>query len=235
MDLQGRAGITSIARWNLHSEKLEKAGTVDFKKHPTRKVGTRSRQCGPKVPGRFAFPGARNPRICSISRFGYYFPAVFPVHSRSFPSVTCYFYLKFRDVTFFKAHLLPSEVRPCKATCSLTNPEQPKHPKKRTRSQQKKSHCPKWLGEGAKCVLTSWRDGLPRVFCTSAALSCTPPPPVQQPFGLHAPKHLLHPLLSTLGTFEVSNPCSCSWHSGSQDLTPLYRSSQNYYRQSCYS
>ena len=46
------------------------------KKHPARKVGTRSRQCRPKVPGRFAFPGARNPRICSISRFGKYFPAI---------------------------------------------------------------------------------------------------------------------------------------------------------------
>ena len=30
----------------------------------------KSRQCGPKVPGRFAFPGAQNPRISSISRFG---------------------------------------------------------------------------------------------------------------------------------------------------------------------
>ena len=67
------------------SEKLEKAGTVDFKKHPARKVGTRSRQCGPKVPGRFALPGARNPRICSISRFGKISPAVFPGLSRSFP------------------------------------------------------------------------------------------------------------------------------------------------------
>ena len=51
------------------SEKLEKAGTVDFKKHPARKVETGSRQCGPKVPDRFAFPGARNTRICNISRF----------------------------------------------------------------------------------------------------------------------------------------------------------------------
>ena len=64
---------------------LEKAGTVDFKKHPARKVGTRSRQCRPKVPGRFAFPGARNPRICSISRSGKIFPAIFPGLSRSFP------------------------------------------------------------------------------------------------------------------------------------------------------
>ena len=40
------------------------------KNTPARKVGTRSRQCQPKIPGRFAFPGARNPRIYRISRFG---------------------------------------------------------------------------------------------------------------------------------------------------------------------
>ena len=37
----------------------------------------------------------------------------------------------------------------------------------------KTPNCPKWLGEGAKDVLTSWRKGLPRVSCTSAALFCT--------------------------------------------------------------
>ena len=71
----------------LLSEKFERAGTVDFKKHPAEKVGTRSQQCGPKVPGRFAFPGARtprNPRICSIWRFGKIFPAIFPGLSQSF-------------------------------------------------------------------------------------------------------------------------------------------------------
>ena len=62
----------------LWSEKLEKAGTVDFKKHPARKVGTRSRQCRPNVPGRFAFPGVRNPRLGSISQFGKLFLAIFP-------------------------------------------------------------------------------------------------------------------------------------------------------------
>ena len=51
-------------------------------KPPTRKVGTRSRQCRPKVPGGSAFPGARNPRICSIWRFGKIFPAIFPGLSR---------------------------------------------------------------------------------------------------------------------------------------------------------
>ena len=73
------------ANFVLTSEKLEKAGTVDFKKHPARKVGTRSRECRPKVRGRFAFPGARNPRICSISRFGKIYPAIFPRLSQSFP------------------------------------------------------------------------------------------------------------------------------------------------------
>ena len=48
------------------SERLEKAGTVDFKMRPARKVGTRSGQRRPNVRGRFAFPGARNPRICCI-------------------------------------------------------------------------------------------------------------------------------------------------------------------------
>ena len=32
--------------------------------------------------------------------------------------------------------------------------------------------------------------------------------PVQEDFGALGPKHLLHPLLTTLGTFEVSGPCS---------------------------
>ena len=64
----------------------EKAGTVDFKKHPAQKVGTRSRQCGPKVSGRSAFPGARNPSICSISRFGKIFSSNFP---GVFPELSC--------------------------------------------------------------------------------------------------------------------------------------------------
>ena len=72
-------------REGVCSEKLGKAGNCRFQKHPARKVGTRSRQCGPKVPGRFAFPGARNPRICSIWRSGKNFPAIFPEFSRNFP------------------------------------------------------------------------------------------------------------------------------------------------------
>ena len=83
--------LPSANAWRIHlqvcsvdiSEKLEKAGTVDFKKHPARKVGTRSRQCGPRVPGRFAFPDARNPRIYSISRFG----MIFQQFSRDFPAI----------------------------------------------------------------------------------------------------------------------------------------------------
>ena len=45
-------------------------------------MGTRSGQCRPNVRpnvrSRFAFPGARNPLICSISRFGKYFSSDFP-------------------------------------------------------------------------------------------------------------------------------------------------------------
>ena len=65
---------------------LEKAGTVDFKKHPARKGGTlTSRQCRPEVPVRCAFPGAPNPGICSISRFGKIFSSNFP---GTFPEVS---------------------------------------------------------------------------------------------------------------------------------------------------
>ena len=53
-----------------NSRRLE----LSISKTPAQKVGTRSRQYGPKVSGRFAFPGARNPRICSMSRFGKNFP-----------------------------------------------------------------------------------------------------------------------------------------------------------------
>ena len=59
-DLGGGGELNIFFRGpNAHQEKnsrrLEFHGTVDFKKHPARKVGTRSWQCGPKVPGRFAF------------------------------------------------------------------------------------------------------------------------------------------------------------------------------------
>ena len=63
------------------SEKLEKVGTVDFKKHPARKVGTRSQQCGPKVPGRFAFPV---PEILVFAAFGDS-GKIFQQFSRNFP------------------------------------------------------------------------------------------------------------------------------------------------------
>ena len=52
-------------------------------------MGTRPRQCGPKVPGRFAFSGARNPRICSNFRdSGKVFPAIFPEFSSRTPAQT---------------------------------------------------------------------------------------------------------------------------------------------------
>ena len=79
---QEKAGSFCTYSWSfLLTAKLEEAGTVDFKKRPARRVGTRSRQCRAKVPGRFAFPGARNPRICSTLGLRKYFPASF----RDFP------------------------------------------------------------------------------------------------------------------------------------------------------
>ena len=59
--------------------------------------------------------------------------------------------------------------------------------------------------------------GLPRVFCTTQTLFAPVQlsfAPVQEDFGAMGPKDLLHPLLTTLGTFEVSGPCGR--HSGSQ-------------------
>ena len=49
-----------------------------WKNTPHRRLGQLSGQRRPKVCGRFAFPGARNPRSLSFSRFGKSFPAFFP-------------------------------------------------------------------------------------------------------------------------------------------------------------
>ena len=57
------------------------------KKHPARKVQTRSWECQPKVPGRFAFPGARHPRICCVFAIREHFSSNLPGLSRSFPWV----------------------------------------------------------------------------------------------------------------------------------------------------
>ena len=51
-------------------------------------MGTRSRQCQPKVPGSFAFPGACNPRICSgkfFQQFSRDFLGVFLGNARTDP------------------------------------------------------------------------------------------------------------------------------------------------------
>ena len=82
--LVARFSLRLHVHFLFRKKKLKKAGTVDFKKHPARKVRTRSGQCRRKVRGRFAFPGARNPRICSISRFG---KTLFQQFSRDFPGV----------------------------------------------------------------------------------------------------------------------------------------------------
>ena len=83
---RGRKPSTAGKNENkLYSEKLEKAGTVDVKSTPRGRWGQGPGSVRPKVPGRFAFPGARNPGICSTSQFGKNFPAIFPGLSRSFP------------------------------------------------------------------------------------------------------------------------------------------------------
>ena len=65
------------------SEKLEKAGTVDFKKTPCYTPHGRWRQGPGSVDPRFP-----NPRICSILRFGKIFPAIFPEFSSRTPAQT---------------------------------------------------------------------------------------------------------------------------------------------------
>ena len=66
----------------------------------------------------------------------------------------------------------------------------------------KPQKCPKWLGEGAKGakVPLHWCKRLLGDLCSLG------------------PKHLLHPLLTTLGTFEVSGPCSRTFGSQPQTL-----------------
>ena len=59
-------------------------------------------------------------------------------------------------------------------------------------------------------VLANCRKGLPRVSCTSATLFCTSATLVCTSltgFWSMCTKHLLHPLLTTLGNFEVSGLC----------------------------
>ena len=81
----------------------------------------------------------------------------------------------------------------------------------------KPQKCPKWLGEGAKGLLDPgskvrlhWcKRGLHR--CKTGFGWCKR---LLGDLCSLGPKHLLHPLLTTLGTFGVSGPCSR--HSGSQ-------------------
>ena len=73
------------AHMHTHSEQLEKAGTVDFRKHPARKVGTRSRQCQPKVPGRFAFAVPEVLEFVAFRDSGIIYPAALPGLSQRCP------------------------------------------------------------------------------------------------------------------------------------------------------
>ena len=82
--------------------------------------------------------------------------------------------------------------------------------------------CPKSLGEGAKGVLdpgakVSQESFAPPKPCFAPVqLSFAP---VQEAFGALGPEDLLHPLLTTLGTFEVSSPCSRTFGSQEGDAT----------------
>ena len=81
----------------------------------------------------------------------------------------------------------------------------------------------KVVRRGARGVLPGWRKGLPRVSCTSATCFAPMQPSfaaMQQAFGPHTPNHLLHPLLKTLGNFDVSSPCTRQ--SGSQVKSCLH-------------
>ena len=83
------SGVESGLSWifcsfavTMARQRTRDGWNCQFQNHRSRKVGTRSRQCRPKVPGRFAFPGAQNPRICSMwrvpGRFFQQFPRGFP-------------------------------------------------------------------------------------------------------------------------------------------------------------
>ena len=91
----------------------------------------------------------------------------------------------------------------------------------------KPQKCPKSLGEGAKGGLDPGSKGLPIVFCTTQTLFCTGATLFcTSARGLCSlsPKDLLHPLLTTLVTFEVSDPCSR--HSGVVTLNRKQRKIQ---------
>ena len=64
---------------------IRKAGEGCSCRFLKRSQGQGPGQCRPKVPDRFAFPGARKPKSYSISQFGKNFPEIFP---RSPPRVS---------------------------------------------------------------------------------------------------------------------------------------------------
>ena len=89
-----------------------------------------------------------------------------------------------------------SEFWSCDPECLLQGPEPQK--------------CPKWLGEGAKGVLDQWRQS-PLALCKRELHRCkTGFRWCKRLLGdlcsLTPKTHLLHPLLTTLGNFEVRGP-----------------------------
>ena len=93
------------------------------------------------------------------------------------------------------------------------------------------SELPKVVSRGCKSCFDLLEKGSPKSLlhqCNPVLHQCNPPAPVQQAFGPHTPKHMLHPLLTTLGNFEVSGPCSR--HLGSQIRANLPVSQKCFHR-----
>ena len=68
--------------------KTREGWNCEFQKTPHTEGGDKVPAVWTEGSRRVAFPGARNPRICSISRFGKIFPAIFPGFSSRTPEQT---------------------------------------------------------------------------------------------------------------------------------------------------
>ena len=80
-----------VSRRDVFDQRNSRRPELLISKKFARKVGTRSRQCRPKVPGRLAFPGARilEFEACSDSgNLSSSFPGTFPAFSSGTPEQT---------------------------------------------------------------------------------------------------------------------------------------------------
>ena len=107
-----------------------------------------------------------------------------------------------------------------KHTQDNQHPQQPKDANQAAWERgSKRGNSRKWLREGAKGLLDSGSKGLSRDSCTFGNLFFVAPvqpqfAPVQEAFRSLRPKDLLHPLLTTVGNFLLSNPWSKLQKSG---------------------